>query len=103
MIGRPPGPYDRAESRLSWEQLSPGYLTTIGKLGKRPVCVLVFFARIAGKVVAFYHATSEVVDHKMVEKWLWKKFSPPRWDNNTRRAHCDAQNFHHCRDALLGR
>jgi hypothetical protein len=86
--------------RVLWEQLSPGFFQQIGKLGKHPVCVEVQFARIAGHVVAFYDATSRVVDHDMVKKWLEETFKVPKWDSGTRVAQTNASNFHSCVHAL---
>jgi hypothetical protein len=85
--------------RVSWEQMNPGSLTTIGVLFDRPICVCVSWARVNGHIIAFYEATSELVDYKMVDAWIRAKCSA-KWDRGARRAHCDAMNFHHCLDAL---
>lgn len=100
MLDRPFDRWDLADQRLAWEQLNPGYMVTVGECAGMPVCVCVTFARIRGRIVAFYYATSQVVDHRMVEKWLAKEFKPPKWDSGTRTAHCDAQNFHLCASAI---
>jgi hypothetical protein len=67
--------------RVSWEQLS-GMSQTIGKLDKRPVAVTVFWNRLNGHLIGFWEATSQVVDHKMIEEWLDKTFpNVPRTDS----------------------
>lgn len=83
-----------------WEQLNPGSLTTIGQYTRRPVCVNINYVRINGQVVMFYEPTSELVDWRMVRKWLDKEYAHvPKWDGS-RRPHCDAMNFGHCLAAI---
>ena len=79
---------------VKWEQDNPGQLRTVGTFGGMPVCVSCSWVKINGHLVLFYHPTSMVVHHKMIEEWLLKRCAP-RWDNGTRSAYCDAQNFHH--------
>jgi hypothetical protein len=85
--------------KVAWRSDSLGVLLTLGELDGRPVCVSFTWATLNGKRVLFYNATSEVVDHKLVGEWL-QAHCNPKWDNGQRRAHCDAQNFHHCLHAL---
>lgn len=90
--GRP----DTADRRVAWEQLNPGFAAQAGKVGEYPVIVSVQFVRIEGCVVAFYEATSRVVDHEMVEEWVEHEFGSPKWDGETRTATTNAMNFGHC-------
>jgi hypothetical protein len=100
-------PYAPVESekfkrwRVKWVQVTMGHGVTIGELDKRPIVVDISYAFLNDKKVMFYNGCSQLVDHKMIEEWL-KHFTldTVRWDNNTRWAHCDAMNFHHCLDAL---
>lgn len=83
-----------------WEQDNSGTWFQIGEVGgplqkKMPVCMEAHWARINGMYVLFYHACSQVVDHRMVDAWLEKNCFPYE-AKSKRRAHCDAQNFHHC-------
>jgi hypothetical protein len=67
------------ERATSWEQCH-GWLITLGRvaimklpLGKverMSVCVAVDWVLINGKLVAFYDATSQVVDHRIVDKYI---------------------------------
>lgn len=84
-----------------WKEESQGRMPTIGYIGKRPICVCIFYAKLNGKRVAFYEGVSQLVDHEMIDKWL-KHFTLDtiRCDNGTRWAHCDAWNFYHCLDAI---
>jgi hypothetical protein len=75
--------------RIAWEQISLGYHETIGTLGGMPVAVSVTFARVLGRVVAFYEGVSQVVDHRLVRAWADKAFPASK-------GHCNAANFHHC-------
>lgn len=87
--------------RVKWEQLNPGSMPTIGTLGKRPICLTIFWARIDGQIVMFYEATSELVDWAKIRAWLDTEYKHvPMWDNSTRKPFCDAQNFHHCLSAI---
>lgn len=79
---------------VTWEQVNPGFLSTIGQIGDKPVCIDMFWNLVNGVPVLFYHPTSKMVDWDMIEEWL-KNNCNPRYDNNHRRAHTDAQNFHH--------
>lgn len=79
--------------RVKWIDDNMGYSMQIGEVNKRPVCVTFFWTKIDNRLVMFYHATSEIVDHKMVNDWL-KKYCNPQdkgCSNN-----CDANNFHNC-------
>ncbi len=70
----------------TWEEDYRGLMSTIGYLNKRPICVCVVWAKIDGYLVAFYDATSLVVDHSKVEDWL-KEQAPKASRTN-------AMNFH---------
>lgn len=88
--GNPP---ERA--RVHWVAQSRGWLLEVGSLDGRPICLGISGALINNQAVLFYDATSEVVDWVQVELWF-REHCWPTWDHGTRRAHCDAMNFHHC-------
>jgi hypothetical protein len=79
---------------VRWEQEREGVLHTIGRCAGKPVAVTVTWSRINGRRVAFYHASSQVVDHAMVERWVRGELMTPLG------THCDAMNFHRVRDAI---
>jgi len=87
------------EKPLKWEQVSPGWLVRVGEVGDMPVNISVQWNEIDGYLVCFYEAVSAVVDNRMVEKWLKEHFKG-KWDSGTRRAECDAGNFHMCLHAI---
>lgn len=80
--------------KLSWEPSTRGEMIQIGSILDRPIVITLFVHTLQGHKVLFYNATSQLVDHQMVEEWL-EKHCNPKWDNGTRRAHTDANNFHH--------
>lgn len=82
-------------TRIDWLDQTRGWLLEIGRLDNRPICINVRGSLLNGLAVLFYDATSQVVDWQMIEDWFQERCWP-KWDNNTRRAHCDAANFHHC-------
>ena len=86
-------------TQQDWEQINSGWMVTVGKVGKRPVCIDVRWYKIDGCLVMFYDACSQVVDHRQVEAWLRKNFTN-KYDNDTRWAQCDAMNFGHCLSAI---
>lgn len=82
---------DHTDSRkVRWEQLNPGHMQKVGEVGGKEIWVCVFWARIEGYPVAFYEATSQVVDHELVNRWLASEW--PRVHRT------DAQNFGNCVD-----
>ena len=86
--------YKTELSVYDWEQLNPGFWEVVGHVAGEPVCVSVFWYKINGFMITFYEATSRMVDHEMVDKWMEQKCNP-KWDKGTRQAHCNAANFHH--------
>lgn len=83
------GDKPRHHRRIPWQQITLGYGDTVGHVGDSPVFVTVSFARVLGQVIVFYEATSQVVDHRMVEKWTQTAFPASRGKTN-------ATNFHIC-------
>lgn len=88
-------------NRLDWQEESSGIIYQAGELDGRPVMVELFWAIINGHRIGFYHATSQVVDWKMVEEFI-NKLKYPLWDNGTRHAHTNATNFHHVAHFVQG-
>jgi hypothetical protein len=82
-------------SLLDWRDCGRGWLIQVGTLDRRPINLNISGATLNGYNVLFYEAVSQVIDWAQIEKWF-KKHCWPKWDNGTRRAHCDAMNFHHC-------
>lgn len=84
-------------NKYRFEQMNPGLSLQVGKLAGMPVCMSLFWWKINGVQIMVVEGTSQVVDHRMIEKWLEKNCAP-RWDGGTRLAHCNAANFHHVLD-----
>lgn len=83
---------------LTWAQMD-GWLVTVGKLHGRSICISTRWVKIEKRLVMFWEATSQLVDHKMIENWLDEHFQGT-YDKGLRRASCDANNFHHCVTAI---
>jgi hypothetical protein len=77
---------------INWQQDSMGTCYQVGSLDNRPVNIDFVWAKLNNHLILFYHACSQVVDHKMVENWIEKYCNP---QHNERRSHCDANNFAH--------
>ncbi|MFY4731209.1 hypothetical protein [Nitrospira sp. BLG_2] len=84
--------YRTPQNIYNWEQDCRGFMETIGHVNKMPVCVCFFWYKINGHLILFYEATSQVVDHRMIEEWLDKYCNPK---HNGSKARCNASNFHH--------
>lgn len=85
--------------KIKWEQDLSGIMILIGEIKpawkpSRPIYANFSFATLNGKLICFYYGCSALVDYDMIEKWLEKKY-PVKYDK-TRRATCDAMNFHQC-------
>jgi len=78
----------------SWEQ-GMGWLETVGYINDRPICISIFIEKINGYEVLFWHATSELVDYKMIEEWFQLNHSA-LWYTDRPGQHCDEVNFMHC-------
>ncbi|MFA5071083.1 MAG: hypothetical protein WC511_01780 [Candidatus Pacearchaeota archaeon] len=83
----------------TWEQLG-GVMIEVGRINDRPICVALDFNKINDKMVCFYYPASVLVDWGMIEEWI-DSVCFPLWDDETRHAKTDANNFHHCKDLLL--
>ncbi len=84
--------------RYKWKQDSFGRTVEVGKIDGHPIRITFFWFTINGHRVAFYERCSWYIDLYQVEAWL-KKNCNPTWDGS-RRAHCDAMNFHSCLNAI---
>lgn len=91
----------RSGPRVHWQDQGRGWWFQIAEVDKRPVMISVFGALLNDSAILFYEATSEVVDWKAIEEWF-REHCWPMWDSDTRRAHCDAMNFHHCLEVVRG-
>jgi hypothetical protein len=78
---------------MSWKQVNPGWLVTVGKIGDRPCCISVTWNRINGRLVMFWHQCSQVTDSLQSEAWINANFEKPH-------STCDAMNFHICVRAI---
>lgn len=56
--------------RDAYEHNAFGLMHTVGMVGDMPVCVQLNSNRIKGHKILFVRATSAVVDHRMVRKWI---------------------------------
>lgn len=57
------------EQKKTWVQHG-GYLITVGHYHKRPVCLSMMPVDVDGHKIMFIEATSQMVDHAMIDAWL---------------------------------
>lgn len=90
---------------VKWEQIPEGRIHEIGqitikngrKTEKMPVVLNIFWALLDGKLIGFYDVTSQMVDWRMVEKYLEDTFP------HGRARMTNAENFHHVIHYVQGR
>lgn len=92
---------------VAWEQCH-GWLVTVGRvrtlhifksrdrIERHPVTVTFTWQLLDGHLVAFYDAASQVVDYRMVDRYVRRYVR----QLDGRSAHTNATNFHHCMHAL---
>jgi len=83
----------RPDNKYEWVENPLGQMLTLGTLDNRPVCIAIQWAIINGMRMMFWDSTSQVVDHKMIDKFF-DEYCNPKHDNGTRRARQNAMNFH---------
>lgn len=86
--------WERTHETVRWQQCN-GWIVTLaqllvgedrGHLERMPVTVCLTWHLLDGHLVAFYEASSQVVDHRIVEKYIRGNCSK----------HTNATNFHIC-------
>lgn len=83
-----------ATSHGEWVESGWGLLQTVGWLDSRPICISLGTATVGGHKVLFWHATSQVVDYVLIDRWFEEMLpqSARRPDGLPNRT--DAMNFH---------
>lgn len=84
----------RHESPKAWVEHLSGFGQTIGFVGDMPVFVSLLTAEVQGQKILFAHATSQVVDHRMVDAWLKANMPQSAFWPDGRLNFVDADNFH---------
>lgn len=78
----------------TWEQVNPGLLPTIGSLAGMPICLSLSKVKVNGAPILFYYASSQVVDHRVVEKWIECQLPASAKSKDGRINKSDATNAH---------
>ena len=81
----------REHRRVTWESDLAGLGVIVGEVAGRPVFLSLRRAKVNGSAVLFWHATSVVVDHDLIEEWFLREAAGVPGT--------DAQNFIHAVDA----
>lgn len=84
----------RREQPLTWKENMSGLTAIVGLLGEMPVCISLFTAEIDGHKLLFWHATSQVVDYRMIDKWMIENLPKSAFHADGRVNQTDAGNFH---------
>lgn len=86
---------EHQERGRQWKQNLSGYIPQIGELDGRPICVSLFTAVVDDHKILFIEATSQLVDHRMIEEWLKKNLPASALkDDGKHINHVNASNFH---------
>lgn len=73
------------EHEKDWIQDNGGIVIQVGELDNMPVNISIFWNTVNGAYLLFWEAISQVVDHRMIDKWFGKNLP------NIKRV--DAMNF----------
>lgn len=85
---------EQREKPLPWKQNNCGLGETVGHIGKMPVFVSLFTAEVDGHKLLFIFPTSQVIDHRMIEKWLKRTLPRTAFCEGGYVNKTDAMNFH---------
>ena len=81
------------QRKESWVTDHSGILETVGRLANRPVCISLLIIEVKGYRILFMEATSQVVDHVMIEDWLKKNIPSTAFNERGYLNKTDAMNF----------
>ena len=73
------------EMKWDWQEDRVGCSVTLGYVNDMPVVISIIVDKVMGKDVLFIEDTSQVVDHRMIDKW--------REENLPNIPHQHAENF----------
>lgn len=88
------GPSERF--RYSWKETGSGYGAFVGEVVDMPVFISLLTATVNDRKLLFWHATSQVVDHRLIEKWFTENLPTTAFRNNDSQEginQTDATNF----------
>lgn len=95
--------YWHSKRGKQWDQINSGLLPIVGRLAGMPICISLMKATVDGNLLLFWHATSQIVDHRAIEAWLEASLpDSARWPDG-RLNRTDAMNFHNIFRAPLAR
>jgi len=81
------------ELNYSWKQNCSGYLEYVGLFHSRPICINLRTSVVNGHKILFWEATSQLVDYKMIDKWMEKNLPKSARHSDGRLNKTDAMNF----------
>jgi hypothetical protein len=80
--------------KIEWKDNLSGHGVTVGHVNKNPVCMTLWNAVIGGHKVLFFEATSQLVDHRMIDKWFQDHMPKSGWQpSDAYPNRSDAMNF----------
>ena len=80
----------------NWKSARCGSIITVGRINDRPINVELHWYEIDGVIVCLYDGISQLVDWKMIEDFMEKKFPKARTIVNSRQNYHNV--FHYIRD-----
>lgn len=61
---------NKEHRKETWVDNSSGLFEYVGYLDDRPICISLRTTIIGGRKILFWHPTSQVVDHAMIDEWF---------------------------------
>lgn len=81
-------------AKLEWVENLSGLLEVVGHLDDMPVCISLMKATVDGKLLLFWHPTSQVVDHRIIDDWMEKNIPQSARRSGGSIHRTDPMNFH---------
>ena len=82
------------DSGHSWVSAPSGLGKKVGEFYGKPVFISLLSSEVRGKKILFVDATSQVVDHEMIEIWLQTNLPKSAMKSDGKFRKTDAMNFH---------
>lgn len=76
----------------SWKAGGGGPMVQVGEIADMPVCIALLVNEIDGHRILFYDATSQVVDHRLIDEWLEKNLPVTAFEDSDPRKRLNSTN-----------
>lgn len=82
------------DQKMPWESRSDGRFIGVGFCAEMPVTLSLWTSMVNGNAILFVDSPSQVVDHRLIDKWLAENMPASARDDDGHVIRTDATNFH---------